>query len=263
VVSRTLVSLILTGCLATALAPGLSRAGGPVDLAQAQNHAVEASRAYEAGDLEGAVRLFQASIDAGLDHEVIHYNLGNAHYKQGNLGLAIASYLRALRRNPRDHAARSNLEQAQSFLQDEALAPLALPVFLRPLGWAYAQLSLNEWAWVGLFAVFAIAFISIVGQWVDTARVLRRRLRWAFLVLATVAFAMTGLHYRVEVARVTAVVVAEEVEVRSGPGAGYNLAFKIHEGLQVFVAERREDWVQIHLGGELVGWVSEDQLEQL
>jgi len=234
-----------------------------VNLAEAQSHAVAANRAYEAGDLDQAVQLYQASLDAGLDNAIIHYNLGNAYYKRGDVGKAIASYLRALRRNPRDSAARANLEQAQSLLQDEALAPLKLPVFLKPVGWIYRWLSLNDWAWMGLLAVLVLALVSIVGQWVELPRSLLRRLRWVLVCLALVAFTMMGLHYRAEIERDTAVVVADEVQVRSGPGPDYNLAFKIHEGLQVFVAERREGWVQIHLGGELVGWVPKDQLELL
>lgn len=255
------IVVILAGVAALASTSRSAMAGS--DLAQAQGYAVEGNRAYESGELDQAVRLYRQSLEAGLDHAVVHYNLGNAYYKRGDLGLAIASYLRALQRDPRDEAARANLEQARSFLHDEALAPLALPVFLAPLGWLYSQLSLNEWAWVGLMALLALTVVAIAGQWIDRAPALRRRLRWTLLITALVGFAMTGVHYRAEVNRVTAVVVADEVEVRSGPGPRYNLAFKIHEGLQVYVAERREDWLQIHLGGELVGWVQGDQLEML
>jgi uncharacterized protein YgiM (DUF1202 family) len=58
-------------------------------------------------------------------------------------------------------------------------------------------------------------------------------------------------------------VVAEEVDVRSGPGTSYNLAFRVHEGLAVRVAEDRGDWLRIDLGGELVGWVPASTLEHI
>jgi tetratricopeptide (TPR) repeat protein len=261
VLARSLFPWAVLCCLLAGLTARSATAS--VNLAEAQSHAVAANRAYEAGDLDEAVRLYQASLDAGLDNAIIHYNLGNAYYKRGDVGKAIASYLRALRRNPRDGAARANLAQAQTLLRDEALAPLRLPVFLKPLGWIYGRLSLNDWAWSGLIAIAVLAMVAILGQWARLPRAPLRRLRWALLCAAVVAFTMMGLHFRAEVERDTAVVVADEVDVRSGPGPDYNLAFKIHEGLQVFVAERREGWVQIHLGGELVGWVPKDQLELL
>jgi tetratricopeptide (TPR) repeat protein len=232
-----------------------------VDLAGAQTLAAAAAKAYENGDFARSAEGFGRAIAAGLDHPSLHYNLGNAYFKNGQLGKSIASYLRALRRNPRDRALRANLQRAQSLIRDEALAPLSLPIFLRPVGWVYRNLSLNEWAALLLVGLFLLAIVGIAAQWGVLRPSLRRATGWIAVGIATLGLAMAAVHYRAEVVRTTAVVVAVEVEVRSGPGKEYNLAFKIHEGLQVFVSERRGDWVQIDLGGRLVGWVPVDRIE--
>jgi uncharacterized protein YgiM (DUF1202 family) len=148
-------------------------------------------------------------------------------------------------------------------LRDEALSPLKLPVFLAPLGWIYGRLSLNEWGWLGLIGLGASFLIAIAGHWTSRLRELRRRTLSALVAVSVISLLVMGLHYQREQLRTSAVVVAEEVDVRSGPGPSYNLAFKVHEGLPVFVSERRQQWVQIHLGGDLVGWVREDQVETL
>jgi len=262
-VFRTVAPLTLLFLLLAWLCSAEASAQELRDLGRAHSLAMEGDRAYEAGDFAAAAKLYQDSIEVGLDHEIVHYNLGNAHYKQGEVGLAIASYLRALRRNPRDENARANLMQARTFLRDEALAPLNVPVFLRPLQWVYRRGSLNDWGWLGLGGLSLVTLILVVGHWIAAVQAVRVRIVSVCAAASLACFLMMGVHFVREEMRATAVVVAEEVDVRSGPGPGYNLSFKIHEGLEVFVDDRRQEWVQIHLGGELVGWVRAEDVTTL
>lgn len=233
------------------------------DLDRARTHAREGERLYEAGDFAAAAAEFTASLELGLDHALIHYNLGNARYKSGELGRAVASWQRALRRDPRDAAARANLAHARTLLRDEGLDRLEVPVFLRPLQWVYHRFSLDGWARLGLGAVGVLALMGILGHWGRGPRAWRRRIGWTMVGVAAIALVAGGVRYRSEVIRTQGVVVVDEVAVRSGPGEDYNLAFEVHEGLTVYVGDRRQDWIQIHLGGALVGWVPVDDLELL
>ena len=233
------------------------------DLPALQSKAAEGNRAYEAGEFDVATREYEAAIAGGLDDAAVHYNLGNAYYKQGEVGRAIASFRRALVRAPRDRSIRANLQQARSHVRDVDLVPLELPVFLRPLQWVYSRLSLDEWTLVGWLGFVFTLGLLIVGHWTSFAAQLRRRLVVATAALAAAGFLCAGVHYAREVGQTRAIVVAEEVEVRSGPGVSYNLTFKIHEGLEVLVSDRREDWAQIDLGGDLVGWIAWSEIEVL
>jgi len=233
------------------------------DLDLARSQAREAERAYDAGDFAAAAAGFQAALDAGLDHPLVHYNLANARFKSGELGRAVAGWQRALRRNPRDAASRANLAHARTLLQDEGLHGLELPLFLRPVQAVYQRFSLDEWATLGVVFASLLALTGILGHWGIGTAVVRRRLGWGLAGIAVACLLATGLRYRAEVVRTTGVVVADEVAVRSGPGDDYNLAFEVHEGLTVYVGERRQDWVQIHLGGAFVGWVPAEDLELL
>ena len=60
-----------------------------------------------------------------------------------------------------------------------------------------------------------------------------------------------------------AVVVASEVEVRSGPGEDYLTEFTLHAGAEVRVVERRGDWVRIALPGNLQGWSPDEAVSEL
>jgi uncharacterized protein YgiM (DUF1202 family) len=139
-----------------------------------------------------------------------------------------------------------------------------LPPVLRPFQWGYARFSANEWLVLGAVLWVILALVRIAQQWRSLPPVARVRPVSGFLLGASVlAFAIGGFRYHQDFVVDRAVVVAEEVEVRSGPGSGYNLAFRVHEGLPVRVAEDRGDWLRIDLGGELVGWVPASTLESI
>ena len=69
---------------------------------------------YEDGRYEQAARSFQQLVDKGYGDPVLYYNLGNAYFKQGDIGRAILNYLRAERLAPRDDDIRTNLDFARS-----------------------------------------------------------------------------------------------------------------------------------------------------
>jgi len=224
---------------------------------------VDAAAAYEDADFDRAAQLYQEARDLGLDTAVVHYNLGNARFKQGQLGEAIASYLRGTRIDPRDPAIRTNLERARAQIKDVDLSGHNLPPVLRPFQWGYARFSANEWLVLALVLLALLAALRITAQWRAVPAERLRVVSGVLLAASTLAFVVGGIRYRQDFVVDRAVVVAEEVEVRSGPGMGYNLAFRVHEGLPVRVAENRGDWLRINLGGELVGWVPAASLEAI
>ena len=224
---------------------------------------IDAAEAYDAGDFEKAAELYETVLASGLDAAVVHYNLGNARFKQGRLGPAIASYLRAARIDPRDPKIRTNLQRARAQIKDVDISGEALPPVLRPFQWGYAHFSANEWLMLALVSWILLGGLRILNQWRSLKPSRVRPVSGALLALALAAFLVGGLHYYRDFVVQRGVVVAEEVDVRSGPGNGYNLAFRVHEGLPVRVAEDRGDWLRIDLGGELVGWIPASTLEAI
>ncbi|RKZ18318.1 hypothetical protein DRQ53_01040 [bacterium] len=249
--------LLLLACLL--LLPTLAMA----DLEEARDEARRAAVAYDAGDFEQAATLWESARDAGLDAAVVHFDLGNARFKQGQLGEAIASYLRAARIDPGNPRIRTNLDRARAQIKDVDLSGHALPPVLRPFAWGYSLFSANQWLALALLLGLLLASLRITNQWLPLP------VRWLspatrVLAVALLVATLTGsFRHHLDFGTERAVVVAEEVEVRSGPGSGYNLAFRVHEGLAVKVADDRGDWLRIDLGGELVGWVPADSLELL
>jgi tetratricopeptide (TPR) repeat protein len=237
--------------------------GARADLDAAHQACDEAAAAYAAEDYSTAASSYQRALDAGLETAVVHFNLGNARFKNGELGAAIASYLRAERIDPSDAAVRTNLERARAQIKDLELSGTEVPPVLRPFRWLWSRVSANQWLGLGLVIWFLLAGTRILGHWWTTSSERYRTVGITLLVLGLATFLAGAGRYHHDFVVDRAVVVAEEVEVRSGPGTGYNLAFRVHEGLPVRVAEDRGDWLRIDLGGELVGWVRASALESI
>src|SRR5438046_9782179 len=66
----------------------------------------QANKLYEQGKFKEAAAAYQSLTDHGVEAPAVYFNLGNAWYKAGQNGLAVAAYLRAERLAPRDPSDR-------------------------------------------------------------------------------------------------------------------------------------------------------------
>ena len=260
--------LLIVSGLMLALASPLAaqtpgRPQGPAPGVDPARLLAEGNQAYTEGALDTALVRYRQALAAGADDATVHYNLGNAYARHGQLGRAIASYLRARRLTPRDADIQTNLQWVRSHTRDLELAGGGLPPVVAQLDAAAHRLSLDEWA----AATVALAWLTAglmawwwrrgwLGAW------------WRRLLLATgaalllVAVVLATRWYEERV-RDTAVVVVEEAEVRSGPATTFPVVFRIHDGLTLVIRGERDGWARIGLGGDWVGWVPTGALERV
>lgn len=212
---------------------------------------------YESGDYSEAVEIYETITDAGVQNSSLYFNLGNAYFKNGDLGRAILNYRRAQYLDPRDSAIAQNLTIARlqtiDRLDDSAAGGLANLI----------QIA-EEWLTLGEAAVLAL-LLWLVTSALLTVAILSRRVRKYALWAAAVPgfFLLVGLlsmANRTYTASTTppAVIVAQQVDVTSGPGSSndYVVEFTLHSGAEVRITDRRPDWRQIALPGEsFKGWV--------
>ena len=98
----TVVTLLSLSALAQA----------PTDLAQ------QAEEHYKSGAYTNAISAYTTLIGQGHQNAASYYNLGNAYYKNQQLGHALLNYERALRITPRDRDIRFNLAFVRSQTQE-------------------------------------------------------------------------------------------------------------------------------------------------
>src|SRR5207247_3024606 len=111
-----------------------------------------ANKLYYEAQFTNAAAAYEKLIQSGQHAPSLYFNLGNAWFKSGQIGRAIAAYRHAEQLTPRDPDVRANLEFARKQVQGPTL---------RPARWqrAFATLSLNEWTGLtamGVWLTFAL-----------------------------------------------------------------------------------------------------------
>jgi tetratricopeptide (TPR) repeat protein len=199
-------------------------------------------------------------VKAGGVAAELYYNMGNAEFKAGHLGQAVADYRRALKRAPQDEDIRYNLNYVRTFIRQPAehAGPLA-----RWLENAFAFLPVNGLAWGALAAFWILAVLLAV---LVFTRGFPRWLRWAaagmglvFLVLASWGAARTLIDRNLR----WGVIIASRAEARNGPNQEFQVGFVIPEGREVRVLGHEGAWVAVGLPSEgYKGWIKAEDLAE-
>lgn len=237
---------------------GLGTALATTGAAEAQQELFErGNQLYQEGDWSASIEAYASVLEAGFVSADLHYNLGNAYFKQGDLGRAILSWERALVLAPGDPDVQANLELGRSLTAD-VVEPL-------PRFWLFSAVS---W-WVGLLsrglllAVVAVGWVCVAAGVITRTLSRRpelRRLGGWIATGAAIVVVLLGTNLAVRELGIgqadRAVILAESVPVRSAPADDDNLTlFEVHEGTSVRIDQRAGDWAEIVLEDGKVGWV--------
>ena len=254
---RRIALAVLLALAALAGAAGWALAQSPDDAGSM----AAANAMYEQGLYADSARAYQQLADRGYRDPALYYNLGNAYYKQGDLGRAILNYVRARRLNPSDPDTAANLELARGRVSgapaptDDAFAGVAAR--------AAALLSTNQAAAAAL-AAWAVV-VALAGALLLRPRPRVRRWLSYGAMAAGVLLVATVLQMSTHMLAGDGndvVVVAGSVEVMSGPGTQYNAEGELPGGAEAELLERRGGWTRITLpGGGLQGWVPAGAVE--
>lgn len=223
----------------------------------------QATAGYSAGDYEAAANGFASLYALGLQSADLHYNWGNACYKQKDYGHAILHYEKALKLNPSMADARYNLEMAQNFIVDdiEQVPELIFVTFFRKMR---NGLSANVWTWLFLL-MLAVGLLFAVLFFLQEESSARRRdffCGLAALLLAALFFSFAARQKADYTAQDSAVIVRSVVEVRSSPtDDGASSLFILHEGTKVRLLDSVGNWKNIELSDGRQGWMKASDLE--
>jgi tetratricopeptide (TPR) repeat protein len=218
--------------------------------------------AYESGRYAEAVAAYEQAVAVGVRNGVVYYDLGNAYFKNGALGQAIACYRRAERLLPRDPLVKGNLEFALARREDKAMQ-VAVPFPLSLLRAVYVRLSLNEWIVMATCLYVFLCGLLLYRFLRRDRRLVVRLALYGLLALFTLATATLGTKIHDERGIERGVIGVDKVSVMSGPGNDYTVEFWLHEGSEVQIEESRPDWLRVSLGAKLRGWIPAGSLVRI
>lgn len=254
------------------LALALSLAGGTARADLTDDVWKRGNDAYLRGDYAAAVHAYEQLDRQQVASADLAFNLGNAYYRQGQLGRAIWCWQRALALDPDQDDARYNLAQARRVedtrVHDKLEGAEREPTWMRAVGLLGA--ATETWLFVALYAAFFLAL---------GLRVRARRQAgpdeveaghgsgWtALAAILGVGAALAGLLLigRVASDRMpSGIVLADQADVKEGADPNYKTSFQVHAGLRVRLLDRDQDWVRIRLANGLEGWVRDRDVGRL
>lgn len=211
--------------------------------------------ALRTGDAGSALVSLRAALDQGAVDPNVYHGLGNALYRQGELGPAIAAYRRGLQLAPGNGDIAANLELARKKTQDR-LAPPAPR--LGPFFWQSSMSTATSARLAGGAAFLGFALL-LARRWRPTAALLPGAL--VALLAAGLLAASTAMAVR---AAPAAVVVVAEAAATSALGPAGVVLFSLHEGAEVQVGEHVSaagvDYTMVVLPDGRKGWLPSQAL---
>ncbi len=218
--------------------------------------AQEGDEAFRNGDYAQAIDLYMRVLENGYESAALYYNLGNAHFKNSELGSAILWYERAQQRAPHDPDIRYNLTLAKSRTVDrieeaprlgiwdllDKMRDLIDPSFGAGLAWSFALLA-SLFLAIGLLVKYELVQ---KGAFVSSGVM-------AFFFVISISLVM--LRVAEENGPPGAVVMVDKVVVRSAPDGSAGEVFHLHEGTRVEIVKHLEGYYEIRLADGRQGWL--------
>lgn len=254
--------MVLAACTLVCAADVPDRPTGVIET-EASMLFEEANRLYEGSEFDQAIKKYKEVLYAGLDSGEVHYNLGNAYFKNGQLGGAILHYRKALLQMPRDADLLENLEYARLLTVDRVVAThggaldmlISFANKLRPGDWALCEGI--------LFALFCICLCIFFISSSSRARRFFRAGAVVSILLAVASGATSLALQHQQSSGAEAVIVSPRVEVYSGPGSDFSTTLILHEGTEVKIIDHRTNWYRILIPGNKKGWVIKDMVSSV
>lgn len=224
----------------------------------------EANTAYADADWDGAIRGYNAILDAGYASHKLYYNLGNAYFKDNKVGRAILFYNRALLLKPGDRDTRYNLEIANGRVVDK-IEPVPEFFLTRWVRGVRSTMGTNGWAVLSL-VLLAVALGAALVYLLSGKLALRKAGFYTGICsLALVALALTfSIVERREILHSPeAIVMSTAAPVKSSPDVASKDIFILHEGTKVRVVSSLGEWREIEIASGDKGWIASAAIETL
>lgn len=225
-----------------------------------------AAQAYRSQNYKESIALYEELIAQGMaDDKVsaqLYYNLGNAYFRDNQLGKAILCYERALLLDPGDGDIRHNLRFAQNRTVDriDTAANLFLTNWFRGIRNVFSS---NQWAITGI--ILFILFLACVAVYLFI------RLLWArkaafytgivilLLMIGANIFAFSQKSERTR--KDSAIVMVGAAAVNASPDTNSNQLFELHEGTKVKIRNRDGNWFEIQISDGSIGWIRQQDVD--
>ena len=231
----------------------------------AQNPADEwfdqANAAYNSGNYENALELYQKILDTDVESVPVYYNMGNAYYKMHDYPMAIYNYERALKLDPSNEEVRTNLKIANLAIVDK-IEPVPQSFIERWWRSLRAMWSGDYWAWCSVAAFALLLFCLFL--FLRSRRMGLRKLGFFMGIIFLIVFALSVV-FAAQFRQSSntpdqAIITTPTVTVKSSPAQASVDLFVLHEGTKVTILEYSNGWNKVRIANGSIGWLEADKM---
>ncbi|MDX1349146.1 MAG: hypothetical protein R3279_02800 [Putridiphycobacter sp.] len=222
------------------------------------NSVQQADSAYQAHNYELAIKIYSEIIATHQHSAALYFNLGNAYYKNNELGKAIWAYHKAKKINPKQKDIAFNLNFVSQLTKDKieqnetGVTKWMANVFFGR--------SINFWAYVSfivlLIATFFFYLFKITQSKNKRGIFLISSFSFGFLFLLCFSIAMAHKSHITNLSH--GIIIDPVVKVRTAPNTEDAVAFELHEGAKFTYKQTQGEWQRIEVGNN-EGWILKDK----
>ncbi len=216
----------------------------------------KAEKSYAEKRYKDAIASYEALLKEGFTSYKLYYNLGNAYYKNKELGKAIYNYELANKLKPKNEDIITNLKIANEKTIDKIESKENFFMSAIKSG-LINGLSTNGWAWlsiVSLVSAFALIFLFLISRNLAFKRIGFFMGSLGFIVfIASMVLGFSALSEKQETK--FAIIIVRETRTHEEPGNTSVSKFSLHEGTKVRVIETNAEWTNIKLENGNEAWV--------
>ena len=223
----------------------------------------KATIALQNENYDGAIEIYDALLDQSKVSDNLFFNLGTAHLQKKQIGKAVLYLEKAIKLNPRNKDAQTNLTIAKSQIQNPIFE--ISPFFIKSF-WDKLKhfLPLSVWA---VFSLLCLAiFFFILNQYFFKG--LKKKKAYIGLVLTTTFFLLTlslsFSRYQEKISEQHAVVM-RDMKRYTGPDRTSidEEAEMLSSGIKVKMIESYEDWYKVKLPDSDECWIPNENLSTI
>ena len=220
-----------------------------------------ANSLYKQNQFQQATAAYEKILAQGYRTAEVYYNLGNCYYKQNNNGKAILNFERAKKLSPADEDIAHNLKLAQLKTVDRIVP---VPQLALTSAWNNFTTSQSSKGW----GIFALVFLwSALIVFAVYSFIAKKNFLFVlcslFFVLSIASLSLAFKQSNAEENSDSAILLVENVNVKSAPDANGTDLFTIHEGVKFQILDAVGSWNKIRLVDGKIGWIEKNLFEKI
>lgn len=215
-----------------------------------------AEKAYDEKKYRLAIESYEKLVNEGYTSYQLYYNLGNAYFRNNQIGKAIYNYELARKIEPDDEDVRINLAIAASRTIDKIDSKENFFISAVKSN-VLSSLSTASWAWLSVFSIFTGCVLFFV--YFSSTRLAVRRVAFiggvAGIVFFVISYLLGYSATRAKYDNKFAIILSREAKIMNEPTSSATSKFGLHEGTKVQVVRSNGEWLLIKLDNGNEGWL--------